>query len=145
MSAAKLYSEIFDEFKKAITDNERILILRKYDHSKFRDFLAITFNPIFQFDVEIPSYRPALEPAGLNHTYLDVEVSKLYRFIIGHPKRTTYITPKRQSALLCTVLESLHKDEAELLCNLINKNLKIDHLTDELVLKAFPDINIESV
>lgn len=143
MSAAKLYSEIFDEFKKAITDNERINILRKYDHARFRDFLTIAFNPMFQFDVEIPSYRPAIEPAGLNHTYLDVEVPKLYRFIIRHPKRITHLTPQRQAALLNTVLESLHKDEATLLCNLIRKNLQVDHLTAKLVLEAFPDINIK--
>jgi hypothetical protein len=143
MSAAKLFSEIFDEFKKAIIDQERILILRKYDHRRFRDFLAIAFNPAFQFDVEVPQYIPAREPAGLNNTYLDVEVPKLYRFIIGHPKRVTDIKPDRQTKLLQGVLESLHKDEAELLCNLIRKDLKIDFLTAKLVKEAFPDINIQ--
>ncbi len=39
------------------------------------------FNPYVKFDVEVPEYRPSIEPAGLNHTYLDMEVSKLYRFI----------------------------------------------------------------
>ncbi len=142
MSSEKLYSEIFQEFSTKESDEDRIGVLRKYDHIRFRDFLAIAFNPDFQFDCPIPNYRPSKEPAGLNLTYLDQEITKLYRFIIGHPKRTTNITPDRQEKLLLVVLESLHYDEAELLVKLIKKDLQIEHLTADLVKLAFPDINI---
>lgn len=142
MSSEKLYSEIFDEFIVAESKSDKIAILRKYDHPRFRDFLAIALNPMFQFDVEIPNYRPANEPAGLNYTYLDTEVSKLYRFIKNHPRRTTDITPEKKKSLLVVVLESLHKDEADLLVRCIRKDLKIQNLTSELVKEAFPGINV---
>lgn len=140
MSAVKLYSEIFDEFEKATTKADRIRILRENDHPRFREFLVYAFTDQIEFDVEIPNYRPALEPAGLNFAYLDTEMSKLYRFIKNHPKRSDGLTPKKQSSLLLVVLESLHKDEADLLVRLIKRDLGIKYLTKNLVMEAFPGI-----
>ena len=81
MINGKLYSEILDEFQKAENKSQRIEILRKYDHPRFREFLQLILNTNIEFDVPIPKYRPAIEPAGLNYTYLESEVPKLYRFI----------------------------------------------------------------
>ena len=64
MSAFKLYSEVFDEFNLAQTRNDKIAVLRKYDHPRFQNFLAMAFNKDIIFDVEIPNYRPSVEPAG---------------------------------------------------------------------------------
>lgn len=135
-----LYSEIFDEFNKATTKAERLAVLRKYDHPRFRDFLKIAFDPNIKFDVEIPRYRPAVEPAGLNFTYLSSEVAKFYRFIANHPKRQSGLTPLKQKQLLVVILESLHKDEAELLVRLIKGDIGIKYLTSNLVTEAFPGL-----
>jgi hypothetical protein len=135
-----LYSEIFDEFNKATNKAERIAVLRKYDHPRFREFLRIAFDTTIKFDVEVPKYRPAVEPAGLNFTYLSSEVVKLYRFITGHPKRPSGFTPLKQKQLLTVILESLHKDEAELLVKLIKGDIDIKYLTKNLVLEAFPGL-----
>ena len=135
-----LYSEIFDEFNKATTKAERIAVLRKYDHPRFRDFLKIAFDPNIKFDVEIPRYRPAVEPAGLNFTYLSSEVTKFYRFIANHPRRQSGLTPLKQKQLLVVILESLHRDEAELLVRLIKGDIGIKYLTSNLVTEAFPGL-----
>jgi hypothetical protein len=140
MSAEKLYSEIFEEFDKTKNKRERLAVLRKYDHPRFREFLNYAFNPYVKFDVEIPSYRPAIEPAGLNFTYLSTEVVKLYRFIEGHPQRPIGLSDLKKKQLLTVILESLHKDEAELLCKLIKRDIGVKHLTLNLVLEAFPGI-----
>lgn len=140
MSAEKLYSEVFEEFEAAPNRNEKINVLRKYDHPRFREFLRLAFDGSIEFDAEVPNYRPAVEPAGLNFTYLDQEIIKLYRFIKNHPRRDSYISPEKQKSLLVVVLESLHKDEAALLVNLINKDLKVKGLTAKLVKEAFPEI-----
>lgn len=142
MSSDKLYSEIFEEFEKAESRADKINVLRKNDHPRFRDFLVAAFNPVFQFEVEVPKYRPAPEPAGLNFTYLDIEVPKLYRFIKGHPKKSSNISPEKQKSLLTVVLESLHKDEADLLVRCIKKDLNIKFLTPKLIKEAFPNINL---
>ena len=141
---AKLYSEILEEFESSATRAEKIAVLRKYDHPRLRDFLAITYNPDIVYDVEIPSYRDAVEPAGLNFTYLDVEVPKLYRFIKNHPKlQGIEIESNKKKQLLLVVLESLHKDEAALLVKSIkDKDLGVKYLTPELIKEAFPEINI---
>ena len=141
---AKLYSEILAEFDIAPTRADKIAVLRKNDHPRFRSFLAIVYNPDFKFDVEIPAYRPAIEPAGLNYTYLDIEVPRLYRFIPGHPKlEGAVLDAKRKKSLLTTTLESLHKDEAELLVKAITKkDLDVKYLTARIIKEAYPDINI---
>ncbi len=140
MSAEKLYSEIFEDFDKATNKAERLAVLRKYDHPRFREFLNYAFNPHVKFDVEIPKYRPAIEPAGLNSTYLSTEVVKMYRFIEGHPQRPAGLSDLKKKQLLTVILESLHKDEAELMCKLIKKDLGVKYLTLNLVLEAFPGI-----
>jgi hypothetical protein len=136
----KLYSEIFDEFKTAKTDDERVAVLRKYDHPRFRSFLQATFHPSIIFDVDIPKYRPAVEPAGLNYTYLGTEMSKMYRFVKNHPAIPPGLTQEKKKSLLVVVLESLHKDEADLVVKMMNKDLKIEHLTIDIVKKAFPNL-----
>lgn len=142
MSTEKLYSEIFEEFDEAGTRAEKIAILKKYDHARFRDFLVMAFNPKIQFDVEIPKYRPAPEPAGLNWTYLDSETTKMYRFIKGHPLSQN-LTAEKKKALLTVVLESLHKDEAALVVKMMNKNLGVKFLTPKIISEAMPGINVE--
>lgn len=142
MSSEKLYSEILEEFQSVDSRADKIRVLRKYDHPRFRDFFVMLFNPKIEFDVEIPNYRPAVEPAGLNYTYLDMEMSRMYRFIKNHPRRTN-LNPERQKSLLLVVLESLHKDEAELLVKLINKKVDVKFLTSKLVEEAFPGINVK--
>lgn len=140
MSSEKLYSEIFEEFDKCTTKAERINCLRKYDHPRFRTFLQAAFSPYITFDVEIPQYRPALEPAGMNYAYLDQEVNKLYRFAKGHPARPEGLTPDKQKALLTVILESLHKDEAALMVKMLQKDLQVKFLTVNLINETFPGI-----
>lgn len=140
MSVEKLYSEILEEFQLATTKQERIAILKKYDHQRFRDFLIAAFHPNIQFDIEPPSYRPAPEPAGLNYTYLDMEMNKIYRFVKFHPMKPKELTAEKQKQLLLVILESLHKDEAELLVKVFNKKLDVKFLTPNLINEAYPNL-----
>lgn len=137
-----LYSEILDEFDKAETRADKIAVLRKHDHPRLREFFWYAFSEEVQFDVQVPKYKPAVEPAGLNMSYLHMEVPKLYRFVINHPKRTPGLNGSRQQNLLIGILESVHKDEAEILVKLINKDLKIKYLTANIVKEAYPGINL---
>ena len=110
MIEARLFSEIFAEFEQKETKAEKMALIRKYWHPSLRDFLEYAFNPNIHFDVIPPkTWRPAVEPAGLNVTYLDMEVPKLYRFIKDHPNRAKELTPERQTKLFTIILESLIK------------------------------------
>lgn len=140
--SSKLYSEIFAEFDEVKTRAEKIAVLRKYDHPRFREFLFFVFSDDVKFDVEIPKYKPSLEPAGLNMSYIHMEVTRLYRFIENHPKRPAGLFGDKQKNLFIGVLESVHKDEAELLVKMVKKDLGIKFLTKQIVKEAFPGINL---
>jgi hypothetical protein len=140
--SSKLYSEIFADFDKAETRADKIAVLRKYDHPRFREFLYYVFSDDIKFDVEIPSYKPALEPEGMNMSNIHLEVPKLYRFITNHPKRTPGLFGVKQRNLFTGILESVHKTEAELLVKMVKKDLGIKYLTKQIVKEAFPGINI---
>jgi hypothetical protein len=141
MSAEKLYSEILEDFEAAPDKSAKLKVLREHDHKMFREFLEAAFNPDIVFDVEIPNYKPDISPAGLNMTYLDMEMNKLYRFVKNHPKRTN-VEPKKLSRLLEIILVSLHKDEAELLVKCIKKDIKVPFLTPKMIREAYNDKNM---
>jgi hypothetical protein len=136
----RLFSEIFQEFENAQTKTERVNVLKKYDNQRFRDFIFYAFSPKVKFDVEVPNYRPSSEPAGLNYTYISLELDKLYRFIVDHPKRPKELTPNKQKQLLVVVLESLHKDEAEILVKIIKRKFEVKYLTTNLIQEVFPGL-----
>ena len=144
MPAEKLYSEIFDEFEQLPSRKERVQFLKKHSAKDFTTFLELTFNKDVQFDIEaLPNtYRPALEPAGLNYTYLNLEVPKLYRFIKNHPSKAEGLTVEKQRKLLVVILEALHADEARLFVGMFAKDLKVRYLTSKLVKEVFPHLNI---
>ena len=134
----KLYSEILKEFDEAKTRPDKIQVLRKYDNERFREFLKYSFDPQIEFDVVLPEkYRPAVEPAGLNYSYLHIEVPRLYRLIKNHPKRPIAYQGKKPTQDILVLLESLHKDEAILLVKMIQKNLGVKYLTDKIIEEAY--------
>jgi len=143
MSSEKLYSEIFEEFEKATTKQERLSILRREGDERFRFFLQLVFNPAIEFDIALPDrYRPAKEPAGLNYAYLDTQMPKMYRFIKNHPMRPEGFTAEKTTQQILVMLESLHRDEAALILKVLKKEFKIKNLTANLIKEAFPDLVI---
>jgi hypothetical protein len=137
MIKGKLFNEIFDEFQKAETKQDRIAVLKKYDDPRFRLFLFYALDPRIKFDVEVPKYRPAPEPAGLNFTYLSNEVNKMYRFVKDHPKKPSTLKPEKQKQILLVILESLYKEEAEIFVQCIKKEFKLKFLTIKLIEEAY--------
>lgn len=135
-----LFSEIFDQFIKAKTDAERINVLYTRHSPGLKEFLNYAFNPNTVFDVEIPKYKPSVDPAGLNLAYLQTEVGKLYVFVKGHPQRRGTMNPHKAQQNLYTLLSCLHKDEAALLESVMRKTFKVPGLTPQLVKIAYPDM-----
>lgn len=144
MNQGKLYFEIFEEFEKA-PSKEKVSVLRKYGSNAFKNFLCCVMSRNITFDiVDIPIYRPALEPAGLNFVYIEQEMTQVYKYITNHPAKPIGITLKKQMELLVVTLESLHKDEAELFANMFRKSLKVRGLNAKIVKEAFPELPIEA-
>lgn len=141
MGAKRLYHEIIEEFEKANTKQEKINVLQKHGDIWFQEFLNFAFNPSIKWDItEIPNYKPAVEPAGLNYSNLNLEVRKLYLFIPGHPKYRGPLPKQKQAAILMNMLQSVNVNEAKLLEAVITKKLKVKSLTAKLVKEAFPNM-----
>jgi hypothetical protein len=142
MNSNLMYHEVFELFEETEKRADKIAVLKKHGDKNFKIFLMYAMNPAVQFDVEIPSYEPSVDPAGLNMLYLHNEVNKLYRFIGNHPKKPANFSGDKQKNMLASILEALHKDEADLLVRCIKKDLRIPFLTPKLVKEAFPDIDL---
>jgi hypothetical protein len=142
MSSDTLYSEILQKFNEAPTREERVAVLQKHGDARFQDFLLLAFHPDIQFDIEPPPYRPSVEPAGLNWAYLESEIPKMYRFITNHPAKPQGLSADRQRQLLLVILESVHKDEAELIVKMFKKDLGVKYLTKKIIKQAFPNLNL---
>ena len=143
MSSELLYSEILEQFTHATTKDEKLNVLRRNDDPRFRFFLELALNPNVEWEINLPHmYRPAVEPAGLNYAYLDTEMPKMYRFIKNHPMRPEGFTAEKTTQQLLVMVESLHKDEAAIILDVLQKRFKVKQLTANLVKEAFPDLAI---
>lgn len=138
-----LFHEIFEKFEELKTRDERINYLRANHTPQFKEFLRGAFDPNVIFKVNIPTYRPAVEPEGLNYSTLHNEMDRMYLFVEGHPKTPTGITEDKKEYVLKNMLEAIHKKEAEILIAMLKKNLKVKFLTAKLVNEIYPDIEIE--
>jgi len=139
-----MYHEVFDLFEKAEKRADKVNVLRTHADQNFLQFLIAAFDKNIVFDVEIPKYKPSLDPAGLNMLYLHNEVPKMYLYIVGHPRRPEGYGGEKQSNKLASILEGLHADEADLMVRCIKKDLKIPFLTPNLIKQTFTGIDLET-
>ena len=117
MNQGKLYFEIFEEFEKASGKN-KVEVLRKYESKAFKNFLCCTMSPSITFDIkEIPVFRPAVEPAGLNFVYIEQEMTQVYKYITNHPAKPIGITLKKQMILFTMTFTIKMKIPMNLLIN----------------------------
>lgn len=135
-----MFHEIVKNIENCSTPEQAKDMLFQYGIPSFREFLVAAYSPTIQFDISPPNYRPAQEPEGLNWALLENEVGKLYRFVTNHPMKPKELTKDKQQQLLLVVLESLHKDEAELLYKTINKQLTIKNINIDIINEVFPGL-----
>ena len=141
MSSNKNIYEVFDDFKKAKTKEERLAVLRNNDSWALKNVLLGTFHPSVKYVInKIPKYKSETAPAGLAYNHMTDALSKVYLFVEGHPKVSPDLKMQRKEQLLIQILESLEKNEAEVFTNMLKKDLKIPHLTAKLANEAFPGL-----
>lgn len=143
----EMFHEMFQKFMSAKEHDEKIRILRNFamsrGGSRLPEFLNAAFNPAVKFDItKIPDYKPSPLPAGLNDTYMHAELSKLYLFIEGHPRRAGKLIEKKEQSILTQILSYLHAEEARLFVALLEKKVPqhVRGLTASLAKEAFPTL-----
>ena len=119
---APLLSEILTKVNNAKTKAQKIKILQENDCLPLRQILIWAFDP--NVESALPEGKPPFiendAPAGTEHTTLRKEGDKLYYYVKGGADQ---IQTTRREQMFVQLLEGLHKDEAELLCNVKDKKL----------------------
>ena len=133
-----LFSEIFTKINNAKVKSKKVEILKENDTPGLRRILKGAFDPKIQWDLPEgqPPYMENQAPSGTEHTKLESESNKLWHFVVGGDNT---LSKTRKETLFIQILEGLHKDEAELMCNIKDKKLHNVYkgLTASVVKDAF--------
>ena len=138
----KALYEVFDEFEKATTKQERMNVIGGNLSQTLVDVLKMTFHPEFKWKIkELPeNYRiPDDVLPGLTYDSLNSQFRRLYLFQEGHPTAEA-LTKRKQQELLIQLLESIEPREAEVVMGIFKKDQGVKGLTYEFVKEAFPNM-----
>ena len=136
-----LISEVLQKVSNAKTKARKIELLQQHNTDALRMLL------IWNFDDSVVSELPSGEvpfnaneaPVGTEHTVLEKEARLLYNIVQGG---NNGLQQSRRENMFIQMLEGLHKDEANLLCLVKDKQLgKKYKITKACVTEAFPQIN----
>lgn len=135
-----LITEILQKVNNAKTKAEKSQLLLQYNSQTLRSLF------IWNYDESVISMLPEGEvpykkndsPKGTTHTYLEKEGSKLFYFVKGGSS----ISQIKREEIFIGLLETLHEEEAELLCLVKDKKLqkKYSRISKALIQETFPQI-----
>jgi hypothetical protein len=135
-----LISEVLQKVNNAKTKAEKSKILKEYSTQALRSLLIWNFDEsVISLipDGEVP-YRKNNTAKGLNHSYLETEQKKFAYFVKGGID----ISNMKREEIFIGLLETLHPDEAEILCAVKDKALqkKYTRISKTLIQETFPNI-----
>ena len=134
-------SEVLQKAHNAKTKAQKVKILQDNNTQTLRSLFIINFDetivPRVPLGEDVP-YRPNEAPKGTEHTLLEQEGKKLYRFFKGGDDT---LPNMKVENMFIQMLEGLHESEAEALIKAVNKTLhKKYKITRACVEEAFPCI-----
>ncbi len=135
-----MISEVLRKAHNAKTKAEKIKILQDNNSQTLRSIFIINFDDSLVSRIpegDVP-YTPNDAPKGTEHTLLEKEGSKLYYYFKGGADN---LPTMKIETMFIALLEGLHKTEAEVVVQAMNKNLhKKFRITQAVVKEAFPSI-----
>ena len=136
-----MISEVLQKAHNAKTKAQKIKILQDNNTPGLRSVFIINFDESLQARVplgEDVTYRKNEAPIGTEHTLLEKESKKLYRFFKGGDDTLKSL---KIESMFIQLLEGLHASEAEVVVKAINRTLhKRYRITKATVQEAFPSI-----
>ena len=136
-----MISEVLQKAHNAKTKAKKIEILQDNNTPALRSLFVCNFDdsltPRVPLGEDVP-YRKNEAPKGTEHTLLEKEATKLYRFFKGGDDT---LPNMKVENMFIQMLEGLHADEAEVVIKAVNKTLhKKYRITHAVVKEAFPSI-----
>jgi hypothetical protein len=131
--------EILEKTAAAKTKKEKISILHEHDKCwALKDILRGSFDTSLKFNLPMGSVpyepaRPESHPSNL------LKENSKFKFFIKGGMGDKMAKVKREKIFL-DMVEMIHPRDAELVCAMINKKLKIKGITKKLVQEAYPGL-----
>ena len=143
--ARLLIPEVFNQFKGLTKKDERIALLKKYDHPALRDILRVAFDAdiVSVLPKGAPPYEKDDAPEGMSQTSL-YRTHKQFKYFFKGPVANA-AEPIRREGIFLNIIETMHPTESEVLIAAKDKKLKIKGLTKALINEAFPGLIVKSV
>lgn len=143
--ARLLIPEVFNQFKGLTKKDERIALLKKYDHPALRDILRVGFDAdiVSVLPKGAPPYEKDDAPEGMSQTSL-YRTHKQFKYFFKGPVANS-AEPIRREGIFLNIIETMHPTESEVLIAAKDKKLKIKGLTKALIDEAFPGLIVKSV
>lgn len=133
----KSISEILAETAKAKTVKQKVEVLQSNNSVPLQTVLKYAYDPEVEFLVpeSEPPYEPSDSPEG--HGMLYSEARRLRIFVKGGGYDN--LNQLRREVLFVEMLESIHKDDAKVLVEMLTKR-KFKGITEKTVKAAFPEL-----
>jgi hypothetical protein len=135
-----LLSEVFRKVNNAKTKAEKTALLLQYSTQTMRSLFIWNFDEsvVSMLPVGDVPFTPNPAPEGTDHTLLENEGKKLFYFVKGGSN----LNQAKREQIFLGLLETLHPDEAEILCLVKDKNLqkKYTRISRALIEETFPQI-----
>jgi hypothetical protein len=133
--------EVFDEFAKAESKQDKINVLANNWTPTLKLVLQLAYRPEMQWkfkDYPDRYKKPDTKP-GISYASLDTELKRLYMFRVGN-ETAEKLTTKRAEEILMVLLESLEPREADIVIGIFKKDLGVKGLTLKFIRENIPDV-----
>ena len=143
--AKLLIPEVFKKFEGLTKKDERIALLKKYDHPALRDLLRVAFDGdvVSVLPAGAPPYRKDDAPAGMSQTSI-YRTHKQFKYFFKGPI-ANQADPIRREGIFLSIIETMHPSESEVLIAAKDRKLKVKGLTKALMDEAFPGLIAKAV
>lgn len=133
----KSLSSILKTCSEGKTANDKAALLQQHASDPLLIILRYAFDPNIKF--LLPEGAPPYKPCEFldQESRLYAELRRLYLFVEGGNPSLTKV---KREFLFIQLLESIDKQDAELLCAVKDKKLPYKGMTAAVVKKAFPGL-----
>ena len=131
--------EIFEEYKKADSRDDRLDVLKKYsENGALRDILRGTFDDSLSFS--LPEGRPPFTPNKAKSTPSTLlRQHREFGWFVEGGRGDTLPAYKRENKFI-QLLESVHAEDAEYVLKMVAKKPPVRYITKKIVQEAFPNL-----
>src|SRR6056300_693551 len=133
---------IFKEISNAKTHLEKVKVLKENRNSMVDLLLELAFSK--NISITLPEGKPIIEPMGeanLYNAHLLYSNRKTIEMFIN--ENSTHVNPIKREQLFIDLLENLDPMEADLLCEVKDKNLtSYPGITKMVIEKVYPEWKI---